>query len=127
MSYITAAEYNEIMDRPLAEATDARIKRASLLLDARIGNYFPDEVTGWKLDMDDLAVDRVNAVKEWLSQMIAYLYENNDQAPSTASLSLGRFSVTEYGQKGRVLPESLCFADSILVSSGIVRLGVIVK
>jgi len=127
MSYITAVEYNSIMERPQAEATTARIKRASLLLDARIGNYYPDEDTGWKLDIDDLSIDQENAVKEWLSQMIAYLYDNNDIAPSTASLSLGRFSVTEYGQKGRVLPESLCFADSILVSSGLVKRGVTIK
>ena len=127
MSYITAVEYNSIMERPQAEATTARIKRASLLLDARIGNYYPDEDTGWKLDIDDLSIDQENAVKEWLSQTIAYLYDNNDIAPSTASLSLGRFSVTEYGQKGRVLPESLCFADSILVSSGLVKRGVTIK
>ncbi len=127
MPYLTAAEYNNITERPAAEATDARINRASLLLDARIGNYEPDEDTGWKLNMDDISTNQEFAVKEWVAQMIAFLYDNHDGAPSAASLSLGRFSVTEHGQKGHVLPEALNFADAILASSGAIKRGVNVK
>ncbi len=127
MTYLTASEYNSISDRPQAEATTARINRASLLLDARIGNYLPDEDTGWKLDIDNLPKNQENAVKEWIAQMVAFLYDNGDVAPTAASLSLGRFSVTEHGQKGQILPEALNFADSILVSSGIIKRGVNVK
>lgn len=124
MSYITASEYNSITERDQAEATNARIKRASLMLDARIGNHIPDETTGLKLDVDKLSKHRQNAVKEWVAQMVMFLYDNGDVAPSAAHLSLGRFSTTSHGQGNQVLPVELNFADSILVSSGVVRRGV---
>jgi hypothetical protein len=124
LSYLTAAEYHVITGRPHSEATDSRIKRASMLLDARIGNYIPDETTGMKLDMDSLPVFQSDAVKEWVAQMVAFLYENSDHAPSTASVTLGRFSVTEHGQQGKPIPEALIFADTLAVSSGLVRRGV---
>ena len=124
MSYLTANEYNSITGRPQSEAPDSRIKRASLLLDARIGNYLPDKITGMKLDTEHLPVFQSNAVKEWVAQMVAFLYENNDAAPSTSSITLGRFSVTEHGQQGKILPEPLIFADTLLASSGLIRRGV---
>lgn len=123
MAYITSAEYAQLTGRNWREATDARLQRASMLLDARIGNY-PVLASGWKLDLLSMPVYQVNAVKEWVAQMTAFLYENGDSAPTSASLSLGRFSVTEHGQKDRLLPESLGFADSVLVSSGLIRRGV---
>ena len=125
MAYITAAEYAQITGRDSTEATDARLKRASMLLDARIGNYLVNE-DGWKLDLTILPSHQLNAVKEWMAQMVAFLYENSDTAPSSASVSLGRFSVTEHGQKGTLIPESLGFVDSLLVSSGLIRRGVMV-
>lgn len=127
MSYLTANEYNDITGRSQVEATDFRIKKASMLLDARIGNYIPDEKTGMKLDVESLPAYQSNAVKAWVAQMVAYLYDNNDSAPSAASITLGRFSVTEHGQQGRILPESLGFVDALLVSSGLVRRGVRVR
>lgn len=123
--YLTATEYAQLTGRNWREATDARLQRASMLLDARIGNY-PVLASGWKLDLLSMPVYQVNAVKEWVAQMTAFLYENGDSAPTSASLSLGRFSVTEHGQKDRLLPESLGFADSVLVSSGLIRRGVMV-
>lgn len=96
-----------------------------MLLDARIGNYSVNE-DGWKLDLTILPSHQLNAVKEWMAQMVAFLYENSDVAPSSASVSLGRFSVTEHGQKGTLIPESLGFVDSLLVSSGLIRRGVMV-
>ena len=124
MPYLTDLEYNQMMDRPQAEATAARIRRASMLLDTRIGNYVPDEKTGMKLDVENLPAHQSSAVKEWVAQMVAYLFDNGDSAPSAASITLGRFSVTEHGQQGRILPESLGFADALLISSGLVQRGV---
>lgn len=124
MPYLTDLEYNQLMDRSQAEATAARIRRASMLLDARIGNYIPDEKTGMKLDVKSLPIHQSRAVKEWVAQMVAYLFDNGDSAPSVASITLGRFSVTEHGQQGRILPESLGFADALLISSGLVQRGV---
>ena len=123
MAYITSAEYEQITGRDQLEATDARLRRASMLLDARIGNY-PVPASGWKLDLLSMPVHRVNAVKEWVAQMAGYLHENGDSAPSSASVSLGRFSVTEHGQKGSLIPESLGFADAALIAAGLIRRGV---
>ena len=127
MSYLTANEYNDITGRSQVEATDFRIKKASMLLDARIGNYIPDEKTGMKLDVKSLPIHQRDAAKAWVAQMVAYLFDNGDSAPSAASITLGRFSVTERGQQGRILPESLGFVDALLVSSGLVRRGVRVR
>ena len=124
MPYLTDLEYNRLTDRSRAEATAARIRRASMLLDARIGNHIRDEETGMKLDVESLPAHQSSAVKEWVAQMVAYLFDNGDSAPSAASITLGRFSVTEHGQQGRILPESLGFADALLISSGLVQRGV---
>jgi len=121
--YLTATEYAQLTGRNWREATDARLQRASMLLDARIGNY-PVLASGWKLDLLSMPVHQVNAVKEWVAQMVGYLHENGDSAPSSASVSLGRFSVTEHGQKGSLIPESLGFADAALIAAGLIRRGV---
>ena len=123
MSYITASQYSSITGRYQAEATDARIKRASLLLDARIGNY-PTTSDGWKLDIAMLSTKQLAAVEEWVAQMVTFLYDNGDFSPSSASITLGRFSVTEHGQQTKSIPEQVSFADTILVSAGLVRSGV---
>ncbi len=124
--YLTATEYARLTGRGQLEATDARIRRASMLLDARIGNHLRAS-SEWKLDLTKLEAHQVSAVKEWVAQMAAFLAENADIAPTSASVSLGRFSVTEYGQRGQVIPESLGFADAALVSAGLVRRGVLVR
>lgn len=127
MTYITAAEYEAITERPQAEATDARIKRASQLLDARIGNYPFDAKTGFKLDVDILPKHQREAVKDWVAHMISFLYENGGVAPAAlGALKLGRFSVSQHGgaQPGHVLPDEITYMDAILVSSGIVKRGV---
>jgi len=121
--YLTATEYAQLTGRNWREATDARLQRASMLLDARIGNY-PVLASGWKLDLLSMPVHQVIAVKEWVAQMVGYLHENGDSAPSSASVSLGRFSVTEHGQKGSLIPESLGFADAALIAAGLIRRGV---
>jgi hypothetical protein len=118
--YITSAQYKDITTRPEAEATEARIKKASLLLDARIGHY-ERNAEGWKLDLDGLTNHQKLAVRDWTAWMIAYLFDNNDQAPTTASISLGRFSVTEHGQKGKTIPEELNWSDMMLEDSGLIN------
>ena len=132
MSYLTAAEYAEITERPEEEATDTRIKRASMLLDARIGNYFFDRDTGRKLNMEKLPKHQQEAVKQWVAHMISFLFDHGDVAPSVTggSISLGRFSVsqgtgTQPGQAA--VPEQMNLTDAILVSSGIIRRGVEVR
>lgn len=123
--YITATEYEALTGRPAAEATSARILASSLFLDARIGNYVPDATTGLKLDMDDLAVNEEYAVKLWVAHMISFLYDSGDVAPSHDSVHLGRFSVTVTGQQGKVIPQSMDMVDALLVSSGLIKRGVV--
>lgn len=126
--YLTAQEYEEITGKPKEEATEQRLTYASQLLDVRIGNRYTRRGRGhslpnngrWKLNLDDLYEYQKDAVKSWVAWMVSFLSENNDQAPSTASVSLGRFSVTEHGQQGSVIPESMRLADAQLVSSGLV-------
>lgn len=119
--YITPVEYQEITGRDKAEAVAGRIKIATQLLDARIGPRERDIMTGLKLDVDALPVHQKDAVKAWCAHMIAYLTDNGDKAPTTETLSLGRFSVTEHGQKESIIPEELGFADSILAASGLIN------
>lgn len=123
--YLTAAEYEQLTARDQLDASEARIRRASMLLDARLGNWRVN-ADGWKLNLATLPLNQVSAVKEWTAQMIAFLADNSDLPPSSATLSLGRFSVTEHGQKERILPEALLFADSLVVSCGLIRRGVVV-
>jgi hypothetical protein len=118
--YLTATEYENITGSDASEATENRLKRACLLLDARIGYYERDD-DGWKLDPDGLANYQSDIVKEWVAWMVAFLALNNDQAPSAASVSLGRFSVTEHGQQGKIIPEQLGLVDAMLDDSGLVN------
>ncbi len=123
MAYIDPVDYGELTGRPMSEASVSRILRASLLLDARIGNY-PLNRSGWKLDVDSMPEKKRMAVKDWVSQMVAFLRDNNDALPSASSISLGRFSVTsaaDKSQKGQILPESLLLSDAILVGEGLIR------
>ena len=123
MLYITPEEYAEITGRDKEEATNSRIKGSMMLLDARIGNYARGN-DGYKLDMDKLDIFQKDVVKRWVAQMIAFLVDNNDSSPTSASITLGKFSVTEHGQTNQVLPESMGFVDAMLSSSGLIRRGV---
>lgn len=119
--YITPEAYQEITGRDKAEAIAGRIKMATQLLDARIGPRQRDIMTGLKLDLAGLPVYQQDAVKAWCAYMIGYLTDNGDKAPTTETLSLGRFSVTEHGQKNSIIPEELGYADGVLESSGLVN------
>jgi len=122
MSYITANEYNDITGGLASDATDQRIKRASRLLDARIGNHKYE--SEFKLDVDSLPAYQKEAVKEWVAWMLFALVKNNDSIEVNESVKLGRFSVTKRDGKNEQIPDSLVYADSVLKSSGIVKTGV---
>ncbi len=123
--YINLDEYNQITGRPIIEATPSRIKRASYLLDARIGNYI-NQYDGWKLDLTDtdcVTAHQANIVKEWVAYMIAFLFDNNDSSPMSGNIKLGRFSFSgkEDSQSSSLIPEELQYADVILAGSGLVK------
>ncbi len=130
--YITAAEYVSLTGRPIAEATTIRITMASKLLDNRIGNYAID-TTGYKITTpvwtvwDDglditLNTAKKDAVKLWVATMIGYLVDSGGLPPTTSqNVKLGRFSVGKASSSGSLLPEEMGFADSILVTSGIIN------
>jgi hypothetical protein len=120
--YEGISEYEEITGRDPSEATEARVEMASRLLDARIGIYDFDEDTGYKLDLDTLLPHQRRAVKIWVAGMIVYLFEHNDQAPTSEAITLGRFSVS--GRTGEVnssFPEQLTLADHLIATSGLVN------
>jgi hypothetical protein len=130
--YITSAEYNTLTGRPAAEANTIRLTIACKLLDSRIGNY-PINTDGYKISSAWVLYDegeniklhqsKIDAVKMWVSMMVSYLTDNNNKPPSAANnLKLGRFSVGKAGTIGdSFLPAELGYADSILVSSGIIN------
>lgn len=119
--YITSIEYAQLTGKDASEATDNRITMASTLLDSRIGNY-PFNSDGYKLDVDELVTVQSRAVKLWVSQMVSYLYDNDDETPDSENISLGRFSVS--GQSSQLLPQSMRYADTLLINSGLVKRGV---
>lgn len=127
-SYITAAEYAEITGREASQATEARLRRASMLLDARIGpGYTYDETTGRKLDRSALALAKADAVTEWTAWMVAALYDNADSPAVAESLMLGRFQVQTPSTGTRevlTIPDSLRFADAALVAASVIRRSV---
>ena len=129
--YITATEYNSLTGRPIADANTIRIMLACKLLDSRIGNY-PINSDGYKISSNWVVYDgenitlhqsKIDAVKLWVATMISYLTDNNNKPPSAANnLKLGRFSVGKAGTIGdSFLPAEIGYADSILVSSGIIN------
>jgi len=133
VSYITAARYAELTGRAQSEATLLRRTRASQMLDARIGNYLPDETTGWKLDLDDTTVVSVAqklAVETWVAQAIMYFAMNNDGTGNWFSVRLGRFQASKGSGLGDAskqvgdMPTVMNIADSILVDSGIIKRAV---
>ena len=121
--YINDYEYNVITGRNETEATTARIRYASMLLDARVGPRRDTERNndGYKVNLDNIKTHQIQAVKRWVSWMVAYLFDHGDVAPTSASITLGKFSVSEQGQKTQLLPESMLMADAVLSSSGLIR------
>lgn len=130
MSYITASEYNSLTGKAASQATTNRLTIASKLLDARIGNYpiFEDgyKINDWYVDVDGINMllhqSKIDAVKLWVSNMVSYLYDNNDLPPGTnTGVKLGRFSVSGTSSDSSSVPDELSYIDNILVSSGIIN------
>ena len=119
--YITSIEYTALTGNDAAEATDNRITMASTLLDNRIGNY-PINALGYKLTIADLHVIQSRAVKLWVSQLVSFLYDNDDATPDSDNVTLGRFSVSK--QSSQLMPRSMGYADTLLVNSGLIKRGV---
>lgn len=136
--YINSTEYNTLTGRSSSECTTIRLKIACNLLDSRIGNYAINS-DGYKIRSDwtifykgqyqELHQSKIDAVQLWVATMISYLVDNNNNPPSAASnLKLGRFSVGKSTPSNSSnLPSELGFADSILVSSGIINRKVATK
>lgn len=134
MSYITATEYNNLTGRAAAEATTIRLNIASKLLDSRIGNYgtyssgykIDTSLTTWYVNnFDALTIEQKEAVQMWTAEMVKNLVLNSDSASTNNDLRLGRFSVAKsQNSTGKILPESMGYVDSILISSGIINRGV---
>lgn len=136
--YITATEYNTIIGRPATEATNYRITVSSKMLDSRIGNYLIQSdgykinsstwKYWWKGVLTEISLVQKDAVKLWVAQMISFLTDNNNlPANKSNNIKLGRFSVGKNigsGSSLGVLPEQMEFADSILISSGIINRAV---
>ena len=129
--YITPTEYNTITGRDSAEATTIRITLSSKLLDSRIGNYPIFENIGYKINSSwqveedgvntTLTKSKKDAVQMWVAQMVSFLYDNNDTPPTSESgVSLGRFSVNGSSNISNI-PDEVKYADSILISSGIIN------
>lgn len=134
MAYITATEYNNLTGRAAAEATTIRLNMASKLLDSRIGNYgtysngykIDTSLTTWYVNnFDALTTEQKEAVQMWTAEMVKSLVLNSDSASTNNDLRLGRFSVAKsQNSTGKILPESMGYVDSILISSGIINRGV---
>jgi hypothetical protein len=131
LMYITSTEYNTLTGRPASECTNLRLMIACKLLDSRIGNYptnngykinWTDWVVIYKGQYQTLHQSKIDAVKLWVATMISYLTDNNNKPPSAANnLKLGRFSVGKSNVNNSALPNEIIFADSVLISSGIIN------
>jgi len=148
MAYITSSEYAALTGRDSSEATSIRINISSRLLDSRIGNYGIYE-NGWKIDTSsstwyvtsifltddrefinvsntnyriEVTTGQKDAIKIWIAGMITELFNSDDMASNEDNLKLGRFSVTKSkNSSGTILPQSMGYHDSILISSGIIE------
>jgi len=141
--YVTSSEYLTITGRPASEATSIRINISSKLLDSRIGNYPIYDDTGFKIKVNndkfyvfgcgidtEIHISKKQAVQQWVCQMISFLTDNGDKPPSQGdNIKLGRFSVGKSGASNTnsLLPDSMSYVDSLLISSGIINRKVKIK
>ena len=118
--YITPEIYEELTGRDVSEASEVRIRRASRLLDSRIGMYERDD---WKLDLDELTDYQKEAVQMWVSYVVVSFAMNNDSIQVNESIKLGRFSVSarQGGDSATVIPDQLRYADIQLKDSGLIK------
>lgn len=134
--YLTATEYNTYTGRTSSEATTLLIRQACKLLDSRIGIHGV-YLNGYKIDtfsnssnwyVDNYYIvteDQKEAVKMWVASMIQEMVINGITPNNIDSVSLGRFSVKKVNN--RILPDSMGYVDSILISSGIIKRRLLIK
>lgn len=122
--YITSTEYVAYTGRDASEATETLIARSCMLLDGRIGIY-KRQSDGYKLDLSELPDYQVVAVKDWVAHMVAHMADTGGSTPTGANVTLGRFSVSQESNSGKVLiPDSMGYIDSALVASGLIQRAV---
>lgn len=127
MAYIDAATYASLTGKDASEATDARLKLASRLLDNRIGNYIriddsDSDYNGFKLNLDKLKSWQKEAVQQWVAWMVSALYANGDAPDTFQQIRLGRFSVTENSEdENNTLPNQVKYADMLLRDAKIIN------
>ncbi len=135
--YLTAIEYNTYTGRPSSEATTLLIRQACKLLDSRIGNHAV-YTNGYKINtasstwyFDDVYIvtaDQKEAVKMWVASMIQEMVINGSAVNNIKGVSLGRFSVQKgSSSSNQILPSSMGYVDSILISSGIIKRELMIK
>lgn len=124
-SYIDANRYNEITDDDASNASDQRLKRASMLLDVRCGldNYATSDQDNdlLLLDYDNLNARKKEAVDQWVAWFVKALVDNNDSVSISESITLGRFSVDPGENENELFPDQIKYADQMVVSYGLVR------
>ncbi|MFA6711920.1 MAG: hypothetical protein WCS33_04355 [Candidatus Caldatribacteriota bacterium] len=138
--YLTSIEYNTYTGRPSSEATPLLIRQSSKLLDSRIGihgvysnGYKIDtfsSATNWYVDNYYIVTeDQKEAVKMWVASMIQEMVISGSISSSNIdSISLGRFSVKKgSSSSNQILPSSMGYVDSILISSGIIKRRLCIK
>ena len=127
MAYIDAATYASLTGKDASEATDARLKLASRLLDNRIGNYIriddsDSDYNGFKLNLDKLKSWQKEAVQLWVAWMTAALHVGGDAPDTFQQIRLGRFSVTENSvTENSTLPNQVKYADMLLRDAKIIN------
>jgi len=135
--YLTAIEYNTYTGRPSSEATTLLIRQACKLLDSRIGNHGIYS-NGYKIDATNstwyvdnyyiVTTDQKEAVKMWVASMIQEMVINGTTVNNIKGVSLGRFSVQKgSSSSNQILPSSMGYIDSILISSGIIKRELMIK
>ncbi len=128
--YLTPTEYNTYTERPASEATNLLIKLACKLLDSRIGNYKIysngykiKELSNWYVNNTVVVTEgQKEAIKMWVASMIQEMVTSGTTPNNSKSVKLGRFSTQKGNNAGNsILPDSMGFVDSILISSGIIN------
>lgn len=126
--YVDESTYISITGKEPEAFLNSRSKRASRLLDVRLGNRkrldkSDNDYDGYKVDLDAVKTYQKEAVQEWVSWMIYTLWENNDSVEINESIKLGRFSVTKRDGKSEMIPDALVYADQMIKDSGLVQFG----
>ncbi len=122
-SYITSGDYATITGGDQDDATAPRMKRASMLLDARCGLTLraSSEDDLLLLDLDNLNARQREAARQWVAWFVYSLAENGDSIQAEETIRLGRFQATARENRNEIVPDEMMYADQMLKSSGLIR------